>query len=963
MIRNALTLTLPIVIAGAAAVFINNFPVKPYQDMMLAMFGEGWRSFGGYIWSGTLAVLSFVMVFTIGYCIAERHNLKNPMDAVHPVIVGLVSFCSLLSLIEPAPTDFAIPYNWAGVNGLFLSIIVSTASARLFIELFSFRALRVAFFSEDAGATMTHVFSAMIPVTITIGLFALVKVFMAMIGVADIHALIYGLISRPFKGLGNNLATALLYNFVRQILWFLGIHGSNALEPVMNEIYVPASAANVTAVAAGIEAPFIFTKTFFDTYISMGGAGNTLSLMAALFATKQRGSMNSLARISFLPAIFNINETLIFGLPIVLNPIYFIPFVAAPMALTITTYCAVRLELLPAFAAEAAWTTPAFVSGYVAAGSISGCIMQLVNIYAGFLIYLPFVRIAERAQKYRFTVTYGELLRASGNLEGSYDAALMHRPGETGSISSVLANDLMESLRENENLLLKNAPGVILMFDLNARFLLGSERASSLLGYADIREMMGIPFRELFAKVFPEEWIAAAEEKCARAVENLESFNHEENVTLRGGAYVVFQTMITPAEERSGVCRGVVVALNDVTALSKALKQAEKASAAKSDFLSNMSHEMRTPMNAIIGMTAIAKSASEPAKKDYCLGRIEGASKHLLGVINDILDMSKIEANKLELSETGFDFVKMLEDVVNVINYRADEKHQALSVHIDDDIPRFLTGDDQRIAQVAANLLSNAMKFTPENGAIRLDAFKERDDDGEVVIRIEVSDTGIGISSEQKSRLFRSFEQADSGTSRKFGGTGLGLAISKRIVEMMGGDIWVESELGKGSTFIFTFRASRVSEEDYPGLQPRDAQSSAGREAETYEGCRVLLVDDIDVNREIVIELLNPALLSIDSAENGAEALAMFADSPEKYDMIFMDVHMPEMDGYEATRRIRALDAPEAKTVPIVAMTANVFREDVEKCLESGMNDHIGKPFKIEEVMDKLRKYLREKDG
>jgi CheY-like chemotaxis protein len=179
---------------------------------------------------------------------------------------------------------------------------------------------------------------------------------------------------------------------------------------------------------------------------------------------------------------------------------------------------------------------------------------------------------------------------------------------------------------------------------------------------------------------------------------------------------------------------------------------------------------------------------------------------------------------------------------------------------------------------------------------------------------------------------------------------------------MMGGDIWVESELGKGSTFIFTFSAARVSEEDYPTLPQGDAPNASGREAESYEGYRVLLVDDVDVNREIVIELLAPSLLSIDSAENGAEALAMFADSPERYDMILMDVHMPEMDGYEATRRIRALAAPQAKTVPIIAMTANVFREDIEKCLESGMNNHIGKPFKIEEVLDKLRKYLTPKN-
>jgi lactose/cellobiose-specific phosphotransferase system IIC component len=1073
---------LPIVIAGAAAVLINNFPVKPYQDMMLDVFGERWRSFGGYAWGGTLAILSFVVVFTVGYSIAERHNLKNPMDAVHPVIVGLVSFCSLLSITEPSVADFAIPYNWAGVNGLFLAIIVSTASAKLFIKLFGFRALRVKFFSQDAGAVMSHVYSAMIPVAMTIGVFSLFKVFMARAGVPDIHFLIYDLMSRPFKGLGNNLPTALIYNFARQVLWFFGIHGSNALEPVMNEIYVPAMAANEMAIASGGNPPYIFTKTFFDTYISMGGAGNTLSLLAALLAAKHGRGMNRVAQISLLPAIFNINETLLFGLPLVLNPVYLIPFIATPMALTVTTYCAVSAGFLPVFAAEAAWTTPAFISGYVASGSLAGCLMQLINIFVGFLIYMPFVKFAETMQKYRFGVTYSEFLKASGNLDGSYDVAKADQPGETGSISSVLANDLMKSIKENENLLLKNTPGVILMFDLEMKFVLGSEHSSALLGYSDMREMMGVAFSELFAPAMPDDWIAHTEGRCATAIETLGSFDYEENVRLRGED-IVFQMMITPAEESCGVCRGVIVVMNDVTALSRAIEQAERASVAKSDFLSNMSHEMRTPMNAIIGMTAIAKSSADEEKRNYCLDKIEDASKHLLGVINDILDMSKIEANKLELSSVQFDFEKMLKNVADVVNFRVGEKRQNFVVHIDPDIPRTLTGDDQRIAQVTANLLSNAVKFTPECGTVTLSAHMEKEEGGLCAIRIEVSDTGIGITPEQKSRLFHSFEQADSGTSRKFGGTGLGLAISKRIVEMMGGDIWVESEPGKGSVFAFTLMAERVSDDNL-GSAPRkpcgesframlvgddsevtaDFKDIAGRigitcdvaghaeasaigqgagydiyfvdrgdsgdrgfesvrriregdpgkpvvmiissadwneaneaaheagvdrflskplfpssvndcvseclcadasnapgeaaNADSFAGKRVLLADDVEINREILITLLEPTSISIDCAENGLEALEMFSDAPDRYDMIFMDIHMPEMDGYEATRQIRALSVPEASTIPIIAMTANVFREDIEKCLASGMNDHVGKPLDLEKVSELLRRYL-----
>jgi signal transduction histidine kinase/DNA-binding response OmpR family regulator len=522
--------------------------------------------------------------------------------------------------------------------------------------------------------------------------------------------------------------------------------------------------------------------------------------------------------------------------------------------------------------------------------------------------------------------------------------------------------------------------------------------------------------------------------------------------------------------------------------LSELKEKAEAASRSKSDFLSNMSHEMRTPMNAIIGMTAIGKSAADIERKDYAFEKIENASAHLLGVINDVLDMSKIEANKLELSFAEFEFEKMLQKVVNVINFRAEEKHQDFTVYIDKQIPRLVISDDQRLAQVITNLLSNAVKFTPEHGAIRLKTRFLAEEDGFCTIQIEVTDTGIGISEEQQARLFTSFQQAENNTSRRFGGTGLGLAISKRIVEMMGGRIWIESELGKGATFAFTVRVRRGAEEErrslpnvgvnwgnvrilavddapevceyfedvthrlgaacdtalngeeaialieqngpydihfidwkMPGMDgielsrrikgqfegnsivimissaewsvieseaksagvdkflPKPLLPSAitdcineclGAEnrlaalapqrgkTPRFDGCRVLLAEDIEINREIVLSLLEPTALSIDCAENGAKALKLFSENPNAYDIIFMDVQMPEMDGYETTRKIRALDAPNAKTIPIVAMTANVFREDIEKCLDAGMNGHVGKPLDFDEVLECLRKYL-----
>jgi len=397
--------------------------------------------------------------------------------------------------------------------------------------------------------------------------------------------------------------------------------------------------------------------------------------------------------------------------------------------------------------------------------------------------------------------------------------------------------------------------------------------------------------------------------------------------------------------------------------LETAAHAAQSANRAKSAFLANMSHEIRTPMNAIIGMVSIGRTTEDVAKKDNCFEKIEVASTHLLGVINDILDMSKIEANRFELSKAEFSFRKMIDRVVDVITFRISEKRQKLVVRIGETVPVILFGDDQRLAQVITNLIGNAVKFTPDEGTIRLGAKLIEERNGVCTIHISVTDTGIGISPEQHARLFKAFSQAEASTTRKFGGTGLGLTISKDIVEMMGGRIWVESSLGEGSTFHFTVQLRRSYKKQGKGdLRKRKRgkknNSESQKPTENLSDHRILLVEDVEINREIMLELLKPTQLTIDCAVNGAEALSMFKAEPDLYDMILMDVQMPEMDGYDATTSIRALDTPKAKEVPIIAMTANVFREDVEKCLRVGMNSHIGKPVNISEVMEILHEYL-----
>jgi signal transduction histidine kinase len=418
-----------------------------------------------------------------------------------------------------------------------------------------------------------------------------------------------------------------------------------------------------------------------------------------------------------------------------------------------------------------------------------------------------------------------------------------------------------------------------------------------------------------------------------------------------------------------GVCIGYIVHYQNQL-LKKENKRVKKISAdleiakddalrqaaAKTMFLSNMSHEMRTPMNAIIGMTAIGKSASDQSRKDYALERINEASSYLLSIINDVLDMAKIDAEKIELVPVNFTLEKTMQKIDDLIRPRAEEKKQRFSISRDPVIPGVLYADEQRLTQVIMNLLSNAVKFTPEGGNVGLDLRLIEERDGIYSIQFTVTDTGIGISPEQQAHLFKPFEQAESGISRVFGGTGLGLAISKRLVELMGSKIEIVSSLGKGSAFSFTIWVSR----DFSQAGTTTASKEPEAVTNLFKNRRILLAEDIDINREIVLALLESTGVIIDCAENGEAAVRMFSQCREGYDLILMDIQMPVMDGVEASRRIR--DLPQAAQVPIIAMTANVFKDDIESYLCAGMNGHIGKPINIE-LIAKLKEFLCNEPG
>ena len=422
------------------------------------------------------------------------------------------------------------------------------------------------------------------------------------------------------------------------------------------------------------------------------------------------------------------------------------------------------------------------------------------------------------------------------------------------------------------------------------------------------------------------------------------------------------KTHMSIVEQEREIKQLIELKTEEVKLREAAEQEADNASRAKGEFLSHMSHEIRSPLNAVIGMINIANDENELDKIKLYLGKADNAAKHVLGVINDILDMSKIESNKLDLSFGEFDFRKMMTNIVDVTGIRAQEKHQQIAVNMNPNIPSYVISDELRLSQVITNLMTNAIKFTPEKGTVTLSAEKLGEIDGEITIRIEVADSGIGISPEQQKKLFQAYNQADSSISGKFGGTGLGLVITKRIIELMQGTIWIESELGKGAKFIFTIKVKQGTQAEVKTTASSGAQSAhTGIKAVDLhlQGYTILAAEDMDFNREVLAKYLEKTGVTIDFAENGKICVDKFKANPDKYCLIFMDINMPEMTGDEATKTIRALDMKQAKEIPIVAMTADVFKEDVEKCLSIGMNDHISKPIVPKIIYAKLKQHLK----
>ncbi|GHU99912.1 hypothetical protein FACS1894211_06190 [Clostridia bacterium] len=569
----------------------------------------------------------------------------------------------------------------------------------------------------------------------------------------------------------------------------------------------------------------------------------------------------------------------------------------------------------------------------------------LIALFFVTLVILVAVWLASYLSRNILQLNRGMARFRSGERQFRFNALVKDEFGQLADSFDEMADSLVDSVKPPLSIL-----------DTEHRIVYMNEEGLAFSGKT-LDEIVGKPYRDYSA--YPQNTvydpILALEENREAEIYHME----RKDIYIKGQASYFY--------DKDGRKLGYIVTSVDVTEMRKtqtdlerAVLSANLANEHKGEFLARMSHEIRTPMNAIMGITSLLDRKLSEMRGGKALGeakeyvkQIDNSSSHLLNLLNDILDLSKIDAGKIDMVEETVDLSELAETVKDIIMPRCTAKGIVFDAKFDAFDTAFLT-DSLRLRQVLINLLGNAVKFTPELGRVEFVIEKKGREDGKTLVRFTVRDNGIGMEETVLSNLFKPFEQGDRNISRKYGGTGLGLAISGRIVELLGGKIGVESAPGRGSEFAFEIwlkETARAAGEGTPA-----AADAEGK----FVGKRVLLVDDVDINRMIVSSLLEPTGVSIDEAADGAEALKRFTESaPGTYDMILMDIQMPVMDGYQASVAIRSLKRPDAERIPIVALTANAFKDDIDRAIKAGMDAHIAKPVEYDKLVEMLFRFLR----
>lgn len=390
-IRDGFATIFPLITVGAIAVLINNFPIPAYQNFMIHLFGKQWTSFGGNLWNGTFAIMSLLIVITISYNLAKQYDSDG-------IAAAMVSFGSLIMLYTSSAKDWALPFAYMGAQGLFVAIFVALIATEIFVRLLGNPKLIIKM-PDSVPPAVARSFAALFPSMITFAIFGAFKCITVAAGVPDIHAAIFSTIQAPLMGLSDTLGSALLVVFLVHLLWFFGLHGSNILLPITSALYIPAINDNIKALQTHAAAPHVVTSSFFDAFVYLGGAGSSICLLIAIFIVAKRIENRNMAKLGIAPAFFNINEPVLFGVPLVLNPTYFIPFILAPLVMTLISYFAIAVGIVPRTIAMMPWTTPPIIGGALVTASWRGALLAIINIIVGVIIYIPFVAISEKQQK------------------------------------------------------------------------------------------------------------------------------------------------------------------------------------------------------------------------------------------------------------------------------------------------------------------------------------------------------------------------------------------------------------------------------------------------------------------------------------------------------------------------------------------------------------------------------------
>lgn len=448
-VRRGLTFMIPPLLVGSFALIFLSFPVQAYQEFMESVFGSQWSNIFRYVRDGTFNIMSLIMVICVSYSYAyETEKARNL--TVNPIIVAVVSLCSFIALSGMSNPTFSIA-NF-GAIGVFFAIVVAIIASWLFIKLCSYKFLNIRTFTEGADFAFNYALSSIFPAAVTILFFAVVsQVLSGLLGITDLQSLISNFFSGLFAKMGYSLGSGVLFIFIIHFFWFFGMHGSNILEPVSQSIFVLALQTNENLVARGLPPTEILTKTFFDNFVLMGGCGSTLSLILAIFICGRYKNLRNHAKLSVFPSLFNINELIVFGIPIVLNPLYFIPFLFLPVLLTVVSYGAMYYGLVPYTTTMVEWTTPILLSGYTSTGSISGSLLQLVNLSLGILCYLPFVKLSENRIAKQVKQNIRELYDMFvSNEQQGISSAFLTRRDDKGNTARFLIADLEHDLQNNK---------------------------------------------------------------------------------------------------------------------------------------------------------------------------------------------------------------------------------------------------------------------------------------------------------------------------------------------------------------------------------------------------------------------------------------------------------------------------------------------------------------------------------